>query len=302
MRKIISLFLAFFLLSSLGCSWSPQLRQEIMDSRFDKAYADLARINNVGYSLLKASSSGKADQVAYLPFAWTGIGDTWGEYLGRSVLTSGREPVVIGSLPDFTPPNLDLRRGDQIVAFNGKKVTSTPQLRKMLKSLSGESSAKISFERDGAILTHEMPIYYFESAFNFGLSQEIAPYFCDYIEKDKTILISQSLVNLAESDSELSYILAHSLTHVIEGHKREVVVDKSHQTEDMIMYGPLTTMLMPRYKYAPFDLATEKDTNMQALQLMQRAGFSQQGQIDILSKLKQNNDVRLNIWSSEHVN
>ncbi len=296
-RTILGLIGVIFV---VGCSLSPKLRQEIMDSQYDEEYAALARINSVGYALLKTLPDNGGSKVAYLPFSWTAIGDTYSEYFGQNFGSEGREPVFLEALSGVTPSQLDLRRGDQIAFFDGKEVKNAAQLRKYLKNLGQKDSVRIGFERGGAILSYDVPILYFNSEFHFGLVTKVPSYYSEYYEKDRAVLISESLFELTHADNELAYILAHGLVHAINGHKHRQVVDKTHQFEDVVMYGVITTALMPRYKPAPFDREIEQQADREAQNMMSAAGYSSQGRQQIINKLNQYSDEKINLWSSIH--
>ncbi len=122
----------------------------------------------------------------------------------------------------------------------------------------------------------------------------------EYYEKDRAVLISESLFELTHADNELAYILAHGLVHAINGHKHRQVVDKTHQFEDVVMYGVITTALMPRYKPAPFDREIEQQADREAQNMMSAAGYSSQGRQQIINKLNQYSDEKINLWSSIH--
>ena len=297
-RSIVCLFILSLILSS--CSWSPRLRRELMSDQNNRGYTDLTREMAVGYALLGAlpsESSGK--EQAYLPFAWGAVSDAYGGFYGQGYQFQ-REPLFTGTIPGYEACVKGLLRGDYIVEFDGKKVSSGTRIWEALRAMKGQKTVKIKFDREGAVTEYEVPVLYLRSDVYFGIDSNIKVPYSDLDPKKNMIMVSQRLIELTQNDDELAYILAHDIAHKILGHTRPEGYNGGQFVADTIVYGMLAAAILPLHESGSYTKEAEAAAYDQARLFMISAGYDPERGFKVVERLKQMTGGEADLWFFIH--
>lgn len=108
-----------------------------------------------------------------------------------------------------------LRKYDRIVAVNGKRFRSSKDLaNKLILDAQGKAKFDIVRDADDAYFTFDIPtVPISKFDIKYSADEQINAY-----ADGKALYIMKGLMDFAESDRELQFVIAHELAHNIEGH------------------------------------------------------------------------------------
>jgi len=131
----------------------------------------------------------------------------------ENIVGSIKKLKVVYTVPDSPAYVSGLKKGDQIIEINGKKVETSINF---FSEVNKKNTNKILIDRNGnqkelTINTAKICDFHFES---FGtLDKKIV-----FFRSDNTLFLSQTLLNYIKNDDELVMIFANEFAHYINGH------------------------------------------------------------------------------------
>jgi hypothetical protein len=184
---------------------------------------------------------------------------------------------VMGVLAGSGAARVGVRRGDKVVAAEGKTIPPGPnaerQAATILAPLVGNrSSIKLNVIRDGANLPLTIPLtracaYSIE----LGNADNVNAY-----NDGRRVMITRGMMNFARTDDELAYILAKEMAHnsLLHATKQNMSATVADIIDNLIRIRPdLTTMAgTSGVKSTPQELDAAADTL--SLYMVSRAGYS----------------------------
>lgn len=260
---------------------------EIERENADFMIAQTMRLNDIGCRLFAAipPHEGGGETRAMLPFVFL---EPDADQDSKVDDDKPRKVIVGGLIPSFKS-DLDVRRGDRILRFQGMAVESAEQLRDYVGSSRDVSRALMRFSRDGTEMDVRVPIQHFNFAANIYAWNQDGQAYSGWTRGG--IMVSPPLIKMAESDDELAYVIAHEIAHGVLRHRRLQVSDTSANAMNNIVAAAVASALnvaptvQPwEYMDGPYAEKDEVEADLSAVRYMRAAGFDPQAAYDFLKK------------------
>jgi hypothetical protein len=195
----------------------------------------------------------------------------------RQTLGLNERLQVTGVLAGSGAAKAGVRRGDNLLAVEDKTLPQGQDAERQAASLlaplvNGRSSVKLTVLRDGGNLALAVPL---TNACAFGIELGNADSVNAYADGHR-MMLTRGMLNFAQSDDEVAYVLAKEMAHNVLGHpqKQRMNATQGGIIDNLIRIHPdLSTMVgTAGVKPMPQDLDAMADKL--ALYLTARAGYN----------------------------
>jgi hypothetical protein len=192
----------------------------------------------------------------------------------------GERLQVTGVLAGSGAAKAGVQRGDGLVSASGQVLPTGPNASTLAGSVFGplvgaQASIALQVERGGAIRQLNVPV---TRACGFGIELGNADNINSYADGQR-VMVTRGMINFAQSDDELAYLLAKGMAHNILGH---AAIQRNSSTigsiiDNLMGVKPDTSMLIGSggIKATPQDVDAAAD-NL-SLYLLARAGYGTDG-------------------------
>ncbi len=249
---------------------------EVLRSRLDKALDQEADISSVGYRILREIPSGKHKKFsAYPPFLYIGanegVSQAYQKRLGAVMVTA--------LVPGFMPEGTGLKRGDEVISFEGQAIKSELELNGLLEKNAWLDKARFGFQRGAETFELTLPLFTSRQMIFFNyhptamiLAAALSP---------SNIQVSQGMLDFVQSDDELACVLGHELAHVTENHFADARMNALTTSLAAAfaggamqqVTGSSDTSLMQTMMNSAHSVGSEKEADRAGFQYAFEAGF-----------------------------
>ena len=218
------LFIGLGWAASVSATELPQQTQAELDRASAQFLSEQSvRVNRVGYKILGAiPERGDGVKEAVLPFTYSSLNNK----LKTIYQASKNTGVIVGDALPIYVKNTDLETGDEILMFQKMPVESINQFMAFVAQTKDLSYVTIRFKRQEKEWEEKIPVYYFPYVTKFAVTDQNAQAYLDWSDTEaNTIVVSPTLIRMADSDDELAYVLAHQVAHLTSNHKKSSQLD-----------------------------------------------------------------------------
>jgi membrane-associated protease RseP (regulator of RpoE activity) len=202
-----------------------------------------------------------------------------GEYNEASAAVLGYDDVlqVSGILPGSGAARAGLRKGDDLVAADGKSLPTGRDAESKAAAVFGplvssRASLSMTIARNGNRQTLNVPVTRACAIrVDLGNSDNINSY------ADGTrVLVTRGMINFAQSDENLAYVLAKDIAHNVLGHSVTMRNNAAIGSiiDNLASVNPDLNMLIGTAGMKPYPLDMEIAADNLALYMLARAGYS----------------------------
>lgn len=202
-----------------------------------------------------------------------------GEYVeaAQAVLNYGDRLTVSGVLPGSGAARAGLRKGDGLMAVEGSKLPTGPSAETQAATVFGplvgnHQSLNMTVVRSGATQTLNVPVTR-ACAFkvDIGNSDNINSY-----ADGQRVMITRGMVNFAQSDEAIAFVLAKDISHNVLGHAATM---RSSYTigsiiDNLVTVRPDLSMLIGNAGVKPVPQELDAAADYLALYMLVRAGYN----------------------------
>lgn len=192
----------------------------------------------------------------------------------------GERLQVSGVLAGSGAARAGLRRGDTLIAAEGKSLPVGDNAESTAGTVFGplvasQATIRMSLERDGHGLVLPVPV---TRACGFRVELGNADNVNSYADGSR-VLVTRGMLQFAQTDEELAYVMAKGMAHNILGHAaaQRLTSTLAGMIDNLVLIRPDTSLLIGAsgIKPTPHDMDTQADTL--ALYLAARAGYNVEG-------------------------
>ncbi len=254
------------------------------------ANADLCKAqarNLLGFTAKNRHSySGEFNEAAHIAFG-----------MGERLQVSG---VLAGS----GAARAGLRKGDTLISAEGRVLPTGDNAETTAGAVFGplvssSPTIKISFDRDGAVMTLPIPV---TRACGFRIELGNSDNVNSYADGNR-VLVTRAMMQFTQTDDELAYVMAKGMAHNILGHPGAMrqTSTLASMIDNLVLIKPDTSLLigMSGIKPTPHEMDTAADSL--ALYLAARAGYNIDGAARFWQRLaNQYPETVLNSYVAAH--
>ncbi|MCG2582789.1 M48 family metallopeptidase [Massilia sp. TS11] len=184
-----------------------------------------------------------------------------------------------------------LRRGDQLVAAEGRPLPTGPNAESVAGGVLGPLAAsmpalRMSIVRNGDAQQIQLPV---TRACAFRVELGNADNANTYIDGNR-ILITRGLMLMAETEAELAFLIAHDMAHNILGHPglQRTTSTAAGMIDNLQSLRPDTSMLIGTGGLRPMPEKFDSAADALAIYLLARAGIKPDGMARFFKTLGEN--------------
>jgi len=275
-----------------GCASLPTNAVPLSDvdrEALDFSLNNNVRLTNIGYRLVGSlPDQGQSHCTRNLPFAYGGLDPKW-----EAVYPLSRRHgvMVVDLLPDFSFLNLDLKRGDEILRFQGVPINSIAMLVTLLDNSCDVDWATMQFRRGEKIWDMRVPLISMPLPFFFVVTGKSAEATAELSGKN-VIMVSSPLLHFVNGEDELAFVLAHEIAHSMMGHQRQLVSDEDANMANAVASGIAAGLLhktplsVPAFKAGVYSEKDEIAADGQAIHTMLASGYGPSSGFSFLKRVK----------------
>jgi hypothetical protein len=205
-------------------------------------------------------------------------------------LGMGDQLQVTGVLAGSGAAKAGLRRGDGLVSAEGKALPKGPNASTLAGSVLGPLVSKLAtidmvIARDGGNRNIAVPV---TRACGFGVELGNSDNVNSYADGSR-VLVTRGMVNFAQSNEELAYVLARGMAHNILGHAQSQRQNSTQSSiiDNLISVRPDLSMLIGSGGIKPMPAELDIAADRLAVYLLARAGYDLDGVEKFWKRLEQ---------------
>lgn len=252
--------------------------QALERKRMNFYFDNVTEVTSIGYRILQQKKGEGTDSVIPILLAETG------KAIREMFPDSPEEGIlVVGVLRGLAPQDLKAIRGDILEALDGVPIRNEKDLGKFMKENPDKEKIRASFSRHGNSWEEELPVVRAAKKIRFlvdGKTSEVAA----YTDGKEIVAVSTQMLRFAAGEEELTFIIAHELGHVLEGHRLKTFTEKPAPVTAAASLGALLDQLAPGpgssagsliqgLAQAPYSQKMELAADVYAARRMKELGF-----------------------------
>ena len=200
------------------------------------------------------------------------------EYLeAAQALGFGDELQITGVLPESGAARSGLKRQDLLLAAANKELPKGPDAERQAAIMLGpivstRAPVRLTLQRDGIKKTAAVPLT-LACAFNIelGNSDNVNSY-----ADGRRVLITRGMMQFAQTDEELAYVIAKEMAHNALGHasQQRMIATVGGVIDNLLRMQPDSVALAGTSGIRPYPQALDTEADTVALYMLARAGYN----------------------------